>query len=88
MRIPCPLCGERPLDEFSYHGDATVKRPAGDDIAAWHDYVYLRDNPRGPHFEYWHHAGGCRAWLVVHRDTLSHEIFDVITADQWPERRR
>ena len=31
------------------------------------DYVYLRDNPRGPLREYWHHAGGCRRWLVVTR---------------------
>ena len=25
--------------------------------------------------EYWHHGGGCRAWLVVDRDTLTHEIY-------------
>ncbi len=77
MRIPCPLCGQRPLDEFSYLGDASPVRPRDDDPAAWHDYVYLRDNPRGMHREYWQHVGGCRAWLVVRRDTASHEIFDV-----------
>lgn len=87
MRIPCPHCGERPVDEFGYLGDATPRRPAADaDIEAWHDYVYVRDNPRGPHHEYWHHAGGCRAWLVVHRDTATHEIFDVVTAAEWRER--
>ena len=26
MRIPCPHCGPRGLEEFLYHGDATVKR--------------------------------------------------------------
>ena len=39
-----------------------------------HDYVYLRDNPAGPHRELWYHAGGCRAWLIVGRDTRTHAI--------------
>jgi methylglutamate dehydrogenase subunit B len=87
MRILCPHCGERPLDEFSYLGDATLRRPAEDaGIEAWHEYVYQRDNPCGPHHEYWHHVGGCRAWLVVYRDTLSHEIFEVLTATEWRGR--
>ncbi len=40
----------------------------------WQAYVYERANPRGPHQEYWHHVAGCRQWLVVSRDTLSHEV--------------
>ncbi len=43
----------------------------------WFDYVYLRDNPKGRFQEYWHHGGGCRSWLVVDRDTQTHEIFAV-----------
>jgi heterotetrameric sarcosine oxidase delta subunit len=86
MRLPCPLCGERPLEEFTYLGDATVERPESDDLAAFHDYVYLRDNPRGPHHEYWHHDGGCRAWLVIHRDTLTHEVFGAALASDWRRR--
>ena len=27
MRIPCPHCGPRTHDEFTYYGDATVRRP-------------------------------------------------------------
>src|SRR5665648_1182144 len=27
MRIKCPYCGERALEEFTYSGDATVTRP-------------------------------------------------------------
>ena len=27
MRINCPYCGERALDEFTYRGDANVSRP-------------------------------------------------------------
>jgi methylglutamate dehydrogenase subunit B len=75
MRITCPHCGERGNEEFGYRGDATVRRPEGsDDFAAWMDYVYLRDNPAGPHRELWQHVHGCRAWLVVTRDVRTHAI--------------
>ena len=40
----------------------------------WAGYVYLRDNPAGAHRELWQHTGGCRAWLVVTRDTVTHAI--------------
>ncbi len=43
----------------------------------WHAYVYLRDNPAGPHRELWQHVAGCRAWLVVTRDTRTHEVLRV-----------
>jgi sarcosine oxidase subunit delta len=96
MRINCPHCGERSNEEFLYHGDATVTRPDGQmpesgeapAMSAWMDYVYWRDNPAGPHHELWYHAAGCRAWLVVTRDTRSHEISAVEpakTAREKPE---
>jgi len=77
MRIHCPHCGERDLGEFAYFGDAAPVRPDGkgaDEMQAWLDYVYPRDNPAGPHRELWYHVGACRAWLVVTRDTRTHEI--------------
>jgi methylglutamate dehydrogenase subunit B len=79
MRIPCPFCGLRDAAEFSYLGDATLRRPdttvAGAGIdAALFDYVYLRDNPAGPLREYWYHGAGCHSWLVVERDTRTHRI--------------
>ena len=85
MRIECCTCGVRGNEEFSYLGDATVVRPDGDPSVAldetarqrWHDYVYLRDNLAGPHRELWQHVSGCRAWLVVTRDTRTHEILRV-----------
>jgi sarcosine oxidase subunit delta len=85
MRIACCHCGIRGHEEFTYLGDATLARPSADPAtpidddqrARWHDYVYLRDNPSGPHRELWHHSGGCRAWLVVTRDTRTHEVLDV-----------
>lgn len=76
LRIPCPVCGVRDETEFTYGGDATVSRPdmTDSDPEAWLNYVFMRDNPRGPHKEYWHHVTACRQWLVVERDTLTHEI--------------
>ena len=75
LRIPCPFCGPRDHTEFSYQGDATVTYPALDaSEEAWFEAVYLRENPRGAHAEYWHHVRGCRAVLIVERDTASHAI--------------
>src|SRR5207237_3645663 len=68
LLIPCPWCGARNQVEFTYGGDATLRRPAPDaPEAAWVEYVYMRDNPRGPHAELWLHAAGCRRWIVVRR---------------------
>jgi heterotetrameric sarcosine oxidase delta subunit len=73
--IPCPFCGPRPEDEFNYRGDATIKRPAPDaGVEAFYDYVYTRANPRGWHVEWWHHVVGCRQFLQVERNTMTHEI--------------
>ena len=76
MRIPCPHCGERDVQEFSYLGDATLVRrdEAHVSVEAMHEHVYLRDNPAGPHRELWYHAAGCHAWLVVTRNTRTHAI--------------
>jgi heterotetrameric sarcosine oxidase delta subunit len=77
MRIPCPCCGDRDAREFSYLGDASPRRPDADGADSQHaffEHVYLRDNPAGPFDEYWYHAAGCRSWLIVTRDTRTHEI--------------
>jgi len=83
MRIGCVYCGERDVREFLYHGDAGVRRPRDGGAAAtqeWVDYVYFRENPAGVHEGLWYHAGGCHAWLVVRRDTVSHVVLDVRAA--------
>ncbi|RWH95489.1 sarcosine oxidase subunit delta [Mesorhizobium sp.] len=78
--INCPHCSARPADEFTIKG-AVLKRPKADANAeAWMDYVYLRNNPRGRHREYWHHTSGCRRWIIVERDTATHEIFGTFDA--------
>lgn len=80
MRINCPYCGERSLDEFVYHGDATVVRPdlaAPDAMAKFVSYVYERTNSPGMHRELWYHAAGCHSWLVVTRGIATHAITSV-----------
>ena len=87
LLIPCPWCGPRNQIEFTYGGDATVQRPANDaPIAAWFAYVYLRDNPMGPHDELWLHSGGCRSWFKVRRDTRTHDILASARIDEAARR--
>jgi heterotetrameric sarcosine oxidase delta subunit len=76
LRLPCPYCGLRDHSEFRYGGDATRPRPGHDvtDAKAWHDFVFLFDNPKGAHKEYWQHVLGCRRWIVVERNTLTQDI--------------
>ncbi|MGO4854106.1 sarcosine oxidase subunit delta [Phaeovulum sp. W22_SRMD_FR3] len=78
MLIPHPLLGLRDAQEFTYLGDAALlNRPDGmaeDAAGAFNDYVYLRDNPAGLHRELWFHEQGDRSWLIVTRDTVTHEI--------------
>lgn len=75
MLIPCPCCGPRNQVEFTYGGDATLTRPASDaPQALWFDYVYVRDNPCGPHAELWLHSAGCRRWFKLRRDVATHAI--------------
>jgi sarcosine oxidase subunit delta len=78
MLIPHPLLGQRDAQEFTYLGDAALLgRPDGmadGAEAAFSAYVYLRDNPAGTHRELWFHEQGDRSWLVVTRDTVTHDI--------------
>ncbi|MGC1430200.1 MAG: sarcosine oxidase subunit delta [Albidovulum sp.] len=81
MIINHPLLGPRDSQEFTYLGDANlIDRPdwqAEDAVDRFHDYLYLRDNPAGLHRELWYHEQGDRSWLVVTRNTLTHEISSV-----------
>lgn len=83
MRIHCPHCGERSLDEFVYYGDATVTRPDFAAASAMDDfieYTYQRTNGSGDHRELWYHSAGCHVWLVVTRHVVTHDIKHVQVA--------
>lgn len=89
MRITCPICGERDRREFYYRGAAVgADRPdpeAGD--AEWNDFVHLRDNPAGVTEDLWYHEAGCSAWIVVTRNTVTHEVLASVLADVLAEDR-
>ena len=80
MIIHHPILGPRDAQEFVYLGDAAlIDRPDGMalGVEAFHDYAYNRDNPAGAHRELWYHEQGDRSWLVVTRNTVTHEILKV-----------
>ena len=81
MIINHPTLGPRDAAEFVVKGDASmIDRPdwqAEDAAEQFHDYMYLRDNPAGEHRELWYHEQGDRSWLVVTRNTLTHEVVKV-----------
>ena len=81
MIINHPLLGPRDAAEFVYLGDASlINRPdwqADDADEQFYQYLYLRDNRAGSHRELWYHEQGDRSWLVLTRNTLTHEITKV-----------
>lgn len=81
MIINHPLLGPRDSSEFYHLGDATlIERPDRNHenaMKAFYEYLYVRENPAGEYRELWYHEQGDRSWLVVTRDTTTHEITDV-----------
>ena len=45
--------------------------------ADWAQYLFMRKNTKGVHFERWVHTKGCRQWFNVARHTVTHEILAV-----------
>ena len=68
MRISCPHCGPRDVEEFEFRSLV----PAA--VAAAFERVYERVNLPGQSVEYWQHVHGCRAWLVVDRDPSAGDV--------------
>ena len=80
LLLICPWCGPRDETEFSYGGQAHVAHPATPaDLTdqEWAEYLFFRDNPRGPFAERWVHSTGCRRWFNAVRDTVTYEVLAV-----------
>ena len=80
LLIPCPYCGPRSEEEFSYGGEAHIARPESPEALSdrdWAEYVFMRSNVKGVYLERWMHNHGCRRWFNVARDTTSYEILAV-----------
>jgi sarcosine oxidase, subunit delta len=77
LLIGCPWCGARPENEFRYGGEAHIARPrdpAAVDDHAWAEFLYMRGNPKGVHYERWRHIHGCGRFFNCVRDTVSDRI--------------
>jgi heterotetrameric sarcosine oxidase delta subunit len=80
LKLDCPFCGARDEREFRCGGQSHITRPgppAQVSDETWAAYLFLRDNPKGWHFERWLHAAGCRQWFNVARNTVTHEVRQV-----------
>jgi len=85
LRINCPFCGPRDEIEFRCGGQSHITRPGPHDRvsdAEWAQYLFMRKNPKGVHYERWMHAKGCRRYFNVARDTVTHEIYAVYEMGQ------
>jgi len=90
LLIPCPWCGPRDEIEFHYGGEAHIARPTDPDAlgdSAWAEYLFMRNNPKGPFAERWVHSAGCRRWFNLQRDTATHRILAVYKIGDPPPSR-
>lgn len=74
LRIPCPNCGVRPVEEFLYGEVPTVPDAITDPDGRDLDRAFMRDNTEGLVTERWFHADGCRRWTSLRRDTRTDEV--------------
>jgi sarcosine oxidase subunit delta len=82
LLLTCPHCGVTAEEtEFAPGGPAHLKRHGpGSSDAEFEEYMFLRDNPRGPHLERWRHAHGCGKWFIAARCTLTMRVFGTYPA--------
>jgi sarcosine oxidase subunit alpha len=88
LLVPCPWCGPRDEIEFTYGGQAEIVYPTDPEALTdeeWADFLFLRDNPRGPFRERWYHVHGCRRWFDAERDTSDHRFLHVTRYEEVPE---
>lgn len=82
LLLTCPNCGLAVEEtELSPGGEAHLTRQGPDATdAAFEDYMFLRDNAKGAHFERWRHAYGCGKWFLAARDTVTLEVYGTYPA--------
>ena len=80
--LSCPNCGPRPVDEYSYGGEVTVRATTSEDERALFHYLYFRTNTAGNQREWWFHSSGCREWFQAERNTTTNEVLQVARPGQ------
>jgi sarcosine oxidase subunit delta len=90
LLIDCPYCGKRPEIEFRCGGQAHIARPARPadlDDAAWAEFLFMRDNPKGIHAERWNHQHGCQRWFNALRNTVTDAFIETYKIGERPSSR-
>ena len=80
--LNCPNCGAD-VDETDLHGggEGHLKRfGPGSSDDEFEQYLFMRENPKGVHFERWHHSYGCGKWFHAARCTSTLEVFGTYPA--------
>ena len=73
--LECPNCGPRNVSEFRYGGEVQGRPdPNEASVEEWTQYLYMRQNKLGYHYEWWYHRAGCGKWFIAERHTQSHEL--------------
>ncbi len=83
--LECPYCGLKADEtELSPGGEAHVKRfgPESSDEEL-EFYLFIRENPKGVHFERWRHSSGCGKWFHAARCTITMEVFGTYPAQTY-----
>lgn len=71
-RLICPFCGPRELREFEFH-----KTLPDNEHGSAYERTYQRLASLERSVEHWQHVGGCRGWLLVHRNPSTGQVLDV-----------
>jgi sarcosine oxidase subunit delta len=83
--LRCPYCHEEKTEEeLIYGGEAGAERPSPDQASdvQWTDYLFMRLNRKGLYREQWCCSAGCGQWFKVARDTVTHEVREVLRIDE------
>lgn len=80
--LDCPNCGIACDEtELAAGGEAHLKRfGPGSSDDDFEGYLFMRENPKGVHFERWRHVAGCGKWFHAARCTVTLEVFGTYSA--------
>ncbi len=76
LLLTCPNCGPRNVSEFRFGGEKNTRSQntatlTNDQLT---NYLYMRENKRGPQVEWWYHRAGCGLWFLAERNTDSNQV--------------
>ncbi len=68
-------------NELAPGGEAHIKREGpGSSAHDFEDYMFMRKDPMGVHFERWRHVYGCGKWFHAARSTTTLEVYGSYSA--------